>query len=158
MSKQERAGWVGNEYAKAEPYPPSLLLLILFGKVTLFPLLLIVNELRTAPAYPHLFTFTLFVLRLVIQGKGFTFEPATEQKKPELLNMAKRRVVRLKRAEFEQVFIKLRAGRFNNLGDTARLLGLTLREALDLDRQLNEEVILEKGINELKQLASNGNH
>ena len=45
MSKQAPAGWVGNEYAKAAPYPPSLLLLILFGKVTLFTLLLIVNEL-----------------------------------------------------------------------------------------------------------------
>ena len=82
MSKQEPAGWVGNDYSKAELYPPLLLLLILFGKVTLFALLLIVNELRTAPAYPYLFTFTLFVLRLVIQCKRFTFEPATEQKKP----------------------------------------------------------------------------
>ena len=81
MSKQEPAGWVGNEYAKAAPYPPSLLLLILFGKVTLFPLLLIVNELRTAPAYPYLFTFTLFVLCLVIQGRCFIFEPLTVQKK-----------------------------------------------------------------------------
>ena len=66
--------------------------------------------------------------------------------------MAKQRVVRLKRAEFEQVFVKLRAGRFNNLTDTARLLGLTLREALDLDKQLNEEVLLERDLNELKQL------
>jgi len=157
MSKQEPAGWVGNDYSKAELYPLLLLLLILFGKVTLFALLLIVNELRTAQASPYLFTFTLFVLRLVIQCKRFTFEPATEQKKPELLNMTKRRVVRLKRAEFEQVFIKLRAGRFDTLSEIAGLLGLTLREALDLDRQLNEDIILEKGINELKQLASNGN-
>ena len=81
MSKQEPAGWVGNEYAKAAPYPPSLLLLILFGKVTLFALLLIVNELGTAPASLYLFTFTFFVLRLVIQGKGFIFEPLTVQKK-----------------------------------------------------------------------------
>ena len=81
MSKQEPAGWVGNEYAKAAPYPTYLLLLILFGKVTLFALLLIINELLTAPAYPYLFTFTLFVLRLVIQCKRFTFEPLTVQNK-----------------------------------------------------------------------------
>lgn len=66
--------------------------------------------------------------------------------------MAKRRVVRLKRAEFEQVFIKLRAGRFNTLREIAGLLGLTLREALDLDKQLKEEVLLERDLNELKQL------
>jgi len=81
MSKQAPAGWVGNEYAKAAPYPPSLLLLILFGKVTLFALLLIVNELRTAPAYAHLFTFTLFALCLVIQCNYLIFEPLTVQKK-----------------------------------------------------------------------------
>ena len=72
--------------------------------------------------------------------------------------MAKRRVVRLKRAEFEQVFIKLRAGRFNTLREIAGLLGLTLREALDLEIQLKEEVLLERDFNELKQLARNGNH
>lgn len=70
--------------------------------------------------------------------------------------MAKQRVVRLKRAELEQVFIKLRAGRFNTLREVAGLLGLTLREALDLEIQLKEEVLLEVGINELKQLVKNG--
>ena len=66
--------------------------------------------------------------------------------------MAKQRVVRLKRPEFEQVFVKLRAGRFDTLSDIAGLLGLTLREALDLDKQLKEEVLLERDLNELKQL------
>lgn len=72
--------------------------------------------------------------------------------------MAKRRVVRLKRAEFEQVFVKLRAGRFNTLREIAGLLGLTLREALDLEIQLKEEVLLERDFNELKQLSKNGTH
>jgi len=72
--------------------------------------------------------------------------------------MAKRRVVRLKRAEFEQVFIKLRAGRSNTLREVSGLLGLTLPEALDLERQLFEEVLLERDLNELKHLAKNGTH
>lgn len=66
--------------------------------------------------------------------------------------MAKQRVVRLKKLEFEQVFVKLRAGRFDTLSEIAGLLGLTLREALDLDKQLKEEVLLERDLNELKQL------
>jgi len=72
--------------------------------------------------------------------------------------MAKQRVVRLKRAEFEQVFVKLRAGRFDTLREIAGLLGLTIREALDLEIQLKEEILLERDFNELKQLARNGNH
>jgi hypothetical protein len=72
--------------------------------------------------------------------------------------MAKRRVVRLNRAEFEQVFVKLRAGRFNTIREVAGLLGLTIREALDLEIQLNEDILLERDFNELKQLARNGNH
>ena len=66
--------------------------------------------------------------------------------------MAKQRVVRLKRAEFEQVFVKLRAGRFDTLREIAGLVGRTRREALDLDKQLKEEVLLERDLNELKQL------
>ena len=61
--------------------PTLLLLLILFGKVILFSLVLIFNELCKGYLLTLLFTFTLFVLCLVIQCKQIIFEPLTVQKK-----------------------------------------------------------------------------
>jgi hypothetical protein len=70
--------------------------------------------------------------------------------------MRKRRVI-LKREELENVFIKLLAGRHYSLAEIARPLGLSLREALDLEKQLKEEVLLERDLNELKKMVKNGN-
>lgn len=71
--------------------------------------------------------------------------------------MKRTRVVVLKRAELERVFVKLLASKFNSLSDVARLLGLPLREALEMEKKLREEVLLEQDYNELKQLLKNGN-
>ena len=56
-----------------------------------------------------------------------------------------------------EIFVKLRASSPASLADVARLLGLSLRDALDLDTKLKEEVNLERSLNEFKHSLKHGN-
>lgn len=64
--------------------------------------------------------------------------------------MGAQKVILLTAKRREEIFVKLRASNPDCLADVARLLGLTLRDALDLDKQLKEEVLLERSLNEFK--------
>lgn len=95
-------------------------------------------------------------LCLVIQSKRIIFEPLTVQKKSRFLTMATKRTITITSPEIEQVFIKIRSDRFSNLKEIAGLLGLTLEEALNMDKQLKTEVSINRELNQLKQILGNG--
>lgn len=71
--------------------------------------------------------------------------------------MAAQKVILLTAKRREKIFLKLRASNPDCLADVARLLGLSLRDALDLDKQLKEEVLLERSMNEFKRSLKYGN-
>ena len=56
----------------------------------------------------------------------------------------------------EEMFVKLRAATPYPLTEIARLLGLSIQEARNLDKQLREEVLLEVAMIELKNALNNG--
>ncbi len=72
--------------------------------------------------------------------------------------MAKQKLTVLTPRQREALFIKLRASSPASLADIAPLLGLSIREALNEEARLREEVALERDLNELKQLLKNGTH
>ena len=72
--------------------------------------------------------------------------------------MAKQKLTVLTPRQREALFIKLRASRPASLAGIAPLLGLSIREALNEEARLREEVALERDLNELKQLLKNGTH
>lgn len=56
----------------------------------------------------------------------------------------------------EEMFVKLRAATPYPLTEIARLLGLSIQEARNLDKRLREEVLLEVAMIELKNALNNG--
>lgn len=56
----------------------------------------------------------------------------------------------------EEMFVKLRAATPYPLTEIARLLGLSIQEALNLDKRLRDEVLLEVAMIELKNALNNG--
>ena len=71
--------------------------------------------------------------------------------------MSTQKVILLTAKRREAIFLKLRASNPDCLADVARLLGLSIRDALDLDRKLKEEVLLERSLNEFKHSLKYGN-
>jgi len=72
-------------------------------------------------------------------------------------DMTAQRIVLLTNKRREDIFIKLRASAPDCLADVARLLGLSISEALKLEIRLKEEILLERSYNELKRSLKNGN-
>lgn len=70
--------------------------------------------------------------------------------------MTTKQHTRLSPQQREALFVKLRAATSYPLADISHLLGLSIREALNLDNRLREEISLERSILELKNALKNG--
>lgn len=70
--------------------------------------------------------------------------------------MTTKQHTRLNPKQREALFVKLRAATPYPLTEIARLLGLSIQEARNLDKRLREEVLLEVAMIELKNALNNG--